>query len=630
VSQQAMTRAFYLDAGIEPIFAMLDEPTGSAPVCSTAVLICPPFGWQDVSSYRARRDWARELAAAGHVTLRIDLPGSGDSGGWPRDGGRFAGWIAAIAAAAVWLRREHERPRIAAIGIGLGGVPLYRAAVDGAPIDDLVLWGMSGRGRMLVREQRAFARLEQAQQPATEGAVVPEGALISAGFLLSSETLSELESFDVSELPPPARVSRALLLERDGISVDERLRASLTDGDVEVTAAPGPGFADMLMAEPQDSRLARETVSAVAAWIAAAGDVVTQNPTTAGGESAADARRASWDRPVTVRADAELVAADGTRIREAPLFFAAPAGRLFGVLTEPVGPRRDLCLVMLNAGAQRRIGVNRMWVELARRWAARGVPSLRLDLEGIGDADGESGRFSDLASFYVPEFVDDVRGALDDLERRGLPSRFVVLGLCSGAYWSLYTALADRRVAATLMLNTRVLVWDQELLVRRESERFGRNAFSAGAWRRIASGQTSRTQLGRAVWTLARTAPARARAALVARRRSTDDASPELERLLDQLRDRDQRGLLLFTAEEPVHEELERDGYLTRLQRWPNLRLAADERLLSGSGEDHTLRPLWLQQYVHALLDAELEHELDRLDASDSGAPGGAHAVAGP
>ena len=46
----------------------------------------------------------------------------------------------------------------------------------------------------------------------------------------------------------------------------------------------------------------------------------------------------------------------------------------------------------------------------------------------------------------------------------------------------------------------------------------------------------------------------------------------------------------------------------------------------SGSEADHTLRPLWLQRYVHELLDAALEQELDASspvpagDASDAAA----------
>jgi len=58
---------------------------------------------------------------------------------------------------------------------------------------------------------------------------------------------------------------------------------------------------------------------------------------------------------------------------------------LSGVLTEPLGSGEGvLCAILLNAGAVRRIGHHRMWVEVARRWAARGVPTLRLDVVGVG------------------------------------------------------------------------------------------------------------------------------------------------------------------------------------------------------------------------------------------------------
>ncbi|MFZ0384411.1 MAG: alpha/beta hydrolase family protein, partial [Solirubrobacteraceae bacterium] len=599
---ELMTRAFYLDAGAEPIFAMLDEPpTSGAPTGGAAVLLCPPIGWQDVSSYRPRRDWARELANAGHPTLRIDLPGSGDSGGDPRDPDRVHAWVSAISAAVVWLRGACGRPRLAAVGIGLGGVALYGAVADGAPVDDLVLWGASGRGRSLVREQRAFTRLEQSQRPVREPSLAPEGALMTAGFLLSADTISDLERFDVERLPPPAQVRRALLLERDGIAVDTALRTTLTGAGTVVETAPGDGFADMLMAEPQDAKLARGVLAMVAGWLAAGDDEpASVEPTAERPEGGFAAGRPDVVDAVTAHDKIVLEGTGGCGIVETPIHFAAPSGRLFGILAEPLGASRDICLVLLNAGAQRRIGVNRMWVELSRRWAGRGVSSLRLDLEAIGDADGESGRFTDVNSFYVPEFVERVREVLDTLQERGLAPRFVLIGLCSGAYWALHTALADDRVTAALMLNTRVLMWDPELLSRREVERLRGGVVRIDSWRRIIRGQTPRSHLWLATAAVLRrllSTPGRLLAAGKQWLRGPAPTTDEVELLLDRLRDRGQRGLLLFTAEEPVYEELERGGYLRRWDRWPNLVLKADERLRSGSGADHTLRPLWLQQH---------------------------------
>ena len=53
--------------------------------------------------------------------------------------------------------------------------------------------------------------------------------------------------------------------------------------------------------------------------------------------------------------------------------------------------------MLLNSGAVRRIGPQRMWVEAARRWAALGVPTLRFDVVGVGDSDGDGSAYATAA-----------------------------------------------------------------------------------------------------------------------------------------------------------------------------------------------------------------------------------------
>jgi pimeloyl-ACP methyl ester carboxylesterase len=607
-----MTRALYLAGVTEPVFALFDGATATAPRRSTAVLICPPLGWQDVSSYRARRDWALALAASGHPTLRFDLPGTGDSAGGPRDPDLLAAWVAALRSAADCLRELGDRPRVAAVGFGLGGLILYGAAAQGAAIDDLILWGVSGRGRTHIRENRAFSRLEQAQRRGPQDVSVPEDAMLTAGFLLTAETLSDLEGLDAGALPAPPHVRRALLLERDGIAVDARMRDAAAQAGLEVSTAPGVGFADMLMAEPHQTRSADTVLAAITDWIEADSDA---------GPASTSAPGLGSTTPVQTLCSVELHADDGTTIRETPLQFEAASGRLFSVLAEPLEAGEPLCAVLLNAGAQRRIGVNRMWVELARRWAARGVATLRIDLEAIGDADGDSTRFADIGSFYVPEFVEQVRGVLDELVGRGLPSRFVALGLCSGAYWSFQTALLDERVTAAMMINPRVLVWDEkrrELYDDRAGQRVTRHVDDLESWRRLATSVTMQRRLLRRI--CAAIVENRNLVAWARRATQTREArrtmGEELDSDLDLLRDRGQNGLLLFTAQEPIGEELDRDGHLARWERWPNVDFATDPQLRLGTGDHHTLRPLWLQQLVHARLDEALDRELARVNTA--------------
>ncbi len=89
-----------------------------------------------------------------------------------------------------------------------------------------------------------------------------------------------------------------------------------------------------------------------------------------------------------------------------------------------------------------------MNVEIARRLADLGVPTLRFDLSGIGD----SGPRRDRMPFRESLFVE-TREAMDLVEDRLGVDRFVLLGLCSGADQAFQVALNDTRVAGAVMID---------------------------------------------------------------------------------------------------------------------------------------------------------------------------------
>jgi hypothetical protein len=236
---------------------------------------------------------------------------------------------------------------------------------------------------------------------------------------------------------------------------------------------------------------------------------------------------------------------------------------------------------------------------MARRWAARGVPSLRLDLEGLGDADGDASRFADVAELYVPELVAQVRSAIDVLGARTAVGNFALAGLCSGAYWSFHGALEDERVVAAFMLNPRTLFWDATL----ENVRYVRRGLlQPSSWRMVLRGDVRLSRIGRVL----RHAPRSLFRHLIARWRSHGERD-ELDIALDRLSSLDKHLVFVFSENEPLYEELERQGRLG--DRWPNLAL----ELLPG--RDHTLRPAYSQRGAHDALDRALEHELDRVKA---------------
>jgi alpha-beta hydrolase superfamily lysophospholipase len=576
-----VTQPLYLDVDGTPVFCVLHRPDGGAR--DTAVVFCPPFGWEEVCSYRILREWAARLAAAGFPVLRLTLPGCGDSGGDPRDPGRVQAWTAAVTAATRAARVQSGASAVVVVGLGLGGMLACRAAETGAPIDGLVLWASPARGRELTRQLKAFARLEASQ--VFEGLPAPpaaaDGELEVGGFVLSAETQAELGAVDLSTLALPGGLPRgALLLERDGIGVDERLRDALAAQGVSVEVRAGPGYGEMT-SHPQQSQVPESVVAEVMTWLA-------------GGEHAADATTAE---PVGIAESATLQIGEA-EIVETPLTIPQDFGNLSGILTMPTEGGQPVCIVMLNAGAIRRIGPNRMWVEAARRWAARGVASLRLDVEAIGDADGAVSPYADDNALYVDNLIPQVKAAIAYLAERGVAERFVTAGLCAGAYWAMYAGLEDPRVTAALMFNSRGIVWDTGLSASRDLRR----AFSQKlTWARIRHNVTGPRLKAVARWLLG--VPAR----WLTRRRGGDDAASMTDRVnevMGRLRAAPLRSVFLFSASEPLEEELHNLGWLPQMEDWPNVTVAR------VAVRDHTLRPLMAQQEAHAALDRAVAAEL--------------------
>jgi len=141
-----------------------------------------------------------------------------------------------------------------------------------------------------------------------------------------------------------------------------------------------------------------------------------------------------------------------------------PSRRLVGILTRPAEPepRTDgLAMVILNAGIIHRTGPNRLHVRLARSIATGGTPTFRIDLPGIGD----SGTLGSGGS-AVEEAMAGIGAALDELERLGVASRFLVFGLCSGADLSFMAATVDPRISGIVLIdpNRIFATWKSRLI----------------------------------------------------------------------------------------------------------------------------------------------------------------------
>jgi pimeloyl-ACP methyl ester carboxylesterase len=135
-------------------------------------------------------------------------------------------------------------------------------------------------------------------------------------------------------------------------------------------------------------------------------------------------------------------------MKERALLFGEHKG-MVGVLSGPTAPGGDRpALVILNAGVIHRIGPYRTSVLIARRVAGAGFPVLRFDLTGLGDSESRKDALT-----FEERWIADIRQAMDHLQQNYGLSRFVLLGLCSGADNSFQTARLDERVVGAVMMD---------------------------------------------------------------------------------------------------------------------------------------------------------------------------------
>ncbi|WP_026911159.1 alpha/beta hydrolase [Patulibacter minatonensis] len=573
-------RVVYVPADPFDVYALLSEPRDDV-AAREPILLIGPWGWEDISAHRPLRTWAHHLARRGHPVLRIDLPGSGDSAGDPKHPDLVGAWRAGILAAATALATSQGAPEVRVIALGLPGLVVVDGLRhdDASAIGDVALWGVASRGRTVIRQLQAFAQLERSTAAIDEhgeqidDVEVADSRLAPGGYLLTDETQAGLRATDATTVPAEVLAGRrVLLLERDGMAVDAKLRAHLEASGATVSTAHGDGYGRMVE-HPQTSTLPAAVVTTVDGWL---DEVAAAPATTPGGPLGAD-----------------TLDLDG--VRESPLRVADGGPGVFGIVSEPDGPRsHELTVVFLNAGGQRHVGPNRMWVEAARRWAAGGVPSVRIDVGSLGDAPGPDLVAHTGEELHNPTVVAQVRAALDLVVARGLPSTFMIVGLCSGAWMGFNAALGDPRVRSTVLINARALVWSSALGDVRDA-RVGKRIVKRSQWKRVLRGDIERERIIEILKAIANY-PVGAVKSLKIRRQVTA--------ALQRQSDAGVLVSLIFTGNEPLRGELERDGALDLVRERPGL------QVVELAGRDHSLRPMSEQQLGHELLDADLRRVL--------------------
>ncbi len=555
----------------------------------TVVVLCNPIGWEAIAATQSFRELATRLANVGFPVLRFDYRGTGDSSGTDDEPDRVLVWLRSVHGAVEHARRCSGRHSVALVGLHLGATLAMCAALEAGGVDSLTLWAPYAKGRTFAREAKAYYSLAAAEQASPR---LDDGSLEVAGFLLTAATLKDLSALDLTAAPQ-SPAPKALVIGRDSTGAELPLVKHLRALGSEVEHDVAKGYANM-MRDPRGSVIPSADCDRIVSFLNAA------HP--ASGVAKPTPIASDWHGArYTVESDPRT----GPTLHETTLALG-PDKRLFGVLTQldtpPSAPAAKPAVIFLNTTPHTRIGPNRMYVPLARALAKQGFPALRFDLSGVGDSP-RSTQTADL--IYSKEFVKDVTAAMDGLQELGF-ARFVIVGLCSGAYLAFHTALSDPRVVSAVMINPQTFDWKDgdSLEIRQRSSVmstsfYQRALLNPETWRRALKGDIDFRTIA-----LAFAGRAQHRAKLESQRLLTRLGLVERERWVDvgasfdALVKRGTSTYMVYSGDDEGIDHLASQvgSRLRRLRRHRNFRMDI------VPGPDHTFSQLWAQARLQSMI----------------------------
>jgi len=427
-----------------PLFGFCHAREGPS-TRSLAVVLCNPLGYEAMSVHRTYRHLAERLAKRGFLALRFDYDGTGDSSGSSDDPGRVRAWLDSIGAAADEACDRAGTRQLALFGVRFGATLAAQAAAERGDVECLIPWAPVVSGRAHVRELRAFRLIKPVKAAAPRTAQPTDGSEEIAGYSFSRETLTDMAALDL--LARHERVARrALVLPRNERAAEEtRLVEHLKARGTDARLGHDTGYGSMMRDDPYETVVPFATLDGIVDWLS---------------EERYSERRLS--PPVRPARQVLSVAARPGRIGvvETPLVFG-DAQRLFGIITEPEGSLRNdrPAVCFLNVGGNHHVGPHRMNVDFARQLASLGYLTFRFDVAGLGESRAPPGTREN--RIYAKDSVADVQSAMSLLGQTRNVSRFVLVGLCSGAYLAFHTTAEDARVAGQVLLSSYAFEWKE-------------------------------------------------------------------------------------------------------------------------------------------------------------------------
>lgn len=175
---------------------------------------------------------------------------------------------------------------------------------------------------------------------------------------------------------------------------------------------------------------------------------------------------------------------------EKAICFESDGLKLYGILGLPESGRAERGVVLIHGWSGYRIGPNRILVRAARALNAAGFATLRFDLRGRGDSEGESSQ-TDLDAM-----IADTCRAASALKEHGSVKSVALLGICSGANVAVGAATLAPEIRKLVLWS--IMTFQPQKKKTDAMRRTGRFAlsyagklFRAETWRKLFTGRVN-------------------------------------------------------------------------------------------------------------------------------------------
>jgi len=422
--------------------------TKSQQYSNTGVVICAPLAVEYMNSYRSLRYVADYFALAGNPVLRFDYHGTGDSSGIEEDDNRVQEWLSNINLAINELKNRSGCKNIVLFGFRMGAT-LAALVAEKTPIDSLIIWAALSSGKKYIRQITLLQKTSAIQTIDDSSNILEAGGM---GYW--DQTVTDLKSIDLSEIIP--QVKHVLIIPQEEQLSDTKLQKIWSSKGVNVTQLNLLGSASMLV-DAHKATVPVQAIKSIVQWV-----VKNSNHEMINSQLNESEDNKSINTEIKFKSCHDFTANSlPSKIHEKLIYFGEKKNYI-SILSETDKSKKNNLptIIIANSGANHRVGPSRLYVLLARELSLLGFRVLRIDVPGIGDSIVSNQSIENIE--YVNSSSEKISAVIKSLSPEP-EDEFILMGLCSGAYFSFHAALDlhHMNIIESILINPLTFYWDE-------------------------------------------------------------------------------------------------------------------------------------------------------------------------